>query len=827
MAKVISVSGREQLCIEHGWHMAVTEAGSITSPSGLGNVTDWVEALVPGTVAETLRRVARWNPESPDVLDHMDYWYRTRMHVAGPRTLRFAGLATHAEVWLNGTLLLITDNMFLTYEVDVALSGSDELCLCFRALKTLMAKPSKRARWRPAMIDTPGLRSIRTTLLGHMPGWCPPIHPVGPWRPVTCSESSSIRIQQCRLHADLTDNNQGKLQAKIYISDLPSDCEVLLTCAGVSKMMIRDEANLLSAEMLLDGIHPWWPHTHGQPHRYSVNLQIGETLVALGKVGFRSIEVDHGVDGAGFSLKINRQKIFCRGACWTSADIVGLSGSRDVYLPWLQLMLSANMNMVRIGGTMLYEADAFYELCDELGVMVWQDFMFANFDYPAGDAEFKASVHQEVAQFLDRTQSSPSIVLLCGGSEVSQQAAMLGLPSEAWGNQLFDVWLPELCRQFRPDVPYIPNSPYGGVLPFSVNTGVAHYYGVGAYLRPLEDARRAEVKFAAECLAFANVPEDSTLQKALPVQAVHHPVWKQRVPRDRNATWDFEDVRDHYLKLLFNVDPSMLRRTDIEGYLGASRVVTGAVMESVFAEWRRARSPTGGGLVWTFQDLWPGAGWGVVDALGEPKAAWYALRRAFRSLQVAMTDEGVNGLAIHLINDTDQVCAVVLRLVCMRDATAIIDVKRSFNLVARQNIEIYATELIDAFFDINYAYMFGPRAHDVTMAVLTDAITGEQLAEAFHFPGGYNLTKRNIDLQVTVENREGEWVLCLKSDCLALFVSIQDEHFRPEDNTFHLLAGMPRWVKLLPRSGADKKLPNGTLRPLNSHRSIRYQAKVM
>src|SRR5258708_11639143 len=176
--------------------------------------------------------------------------------------------------------------------------------------------------------------------------------------------------------------------------------------------------------------------------------------------------------------------------------------------------------------------------------------MFANMGYPIGDPVFRAGVEAEAAQFLDRTQGHPSLAVLCGGSEVAQQPAMLGLPAALWSSPLYDEILLRAAASLRPDALYVPHSPGSGDLPFSADHGVSHYYGIGAFRRPLEDARRAHVRFASECLAFANVPDSASrgVPWADPAR------WKQAGPRDRGETWDFEDVRDHYLGLIYGID---------------------------------------------------------------------------------------------------------------------------------------------------------------------------------------------------------------------------------------------------------------------------------
>src|SRR5690606_36721605 len=178
----------------------------------------------------------------------------------------------------------------------------------------------------------------------------------------------------------------------------------------------------------------------------------------------------------------------------------------------------------------------------------------------------------------------------CGGSEIYQQGAMMGLPEATWKGPLTEEILPGIAGKLCPEIPYVPNSPCSGALPFISNEGVSHYYGVSAYRRPLEDARRAEVRFATECLAFSNLPEARTLKTHLDTPPVHDPHRNARGSRDRGVSWDFEDVPDAYLEMLYGYDPPRLLREDVEQYLHLFRAVTAEVVAATFADRRRPES---------------------------------------------------------------------------------------------------------------------------------------------------------------------------------------------------------------------------------------------
>jgi beta-mannosidase len=327
------------------------------------------------------------------------------------------------------------------------------------------------------------------------------------------------------------------------------------------------------------------------------------------------------------------------------------------------------------------------------------------------------------------------------------------------------------------------------------------------------------------------VPEDQTLDLFLkPGEVVaHHPKWKARSPRDFSSGWDFDDIRDYYLALLFHVDPMKLRYSDAQRYLELSRVTSGEVMAYVFAEWRRQRSTCHGGLVWFYRDLWPGTGWGVIDSTGYPKAAYYYLRRVLLPQACFFSDEGLNGLWLHIVNDTETPTATEVRLSLYRfSGTLLATVTKELLLPSRDEVEIHVDALFEGFKDLTYAYRFGPPGHDVVVATvqsrretnsLPDFVGTRMeaspvstdcpgriplLGEAFYFPQGLPATREadiGLSAQATLCS-DGTYALRVRTERFAQSVAIRAEHFLPEDNYFHLWPGGERTVVLYPRGKA-------------------------
>jgi beta-mannosidase len=815
--------GSHRRPLDGPWQLASAEPGS--TPTDAPRL-DWIDACVPGTAADALRRAGRWSFDDVLDFDGRDWWWRTRIDAArcgaGDAILGFDGLATLADVWLDGQHLFRHENMFVPRRARVRIDGSHEILIRCAALAPELARKRPRARWRVPMMKSAQLRWFRTTLLGRTPGWSPPCPPVGPWRPVWIGSGDSAGADP-RVRSTLEDG-RGRVDVELVLGEGIDSAVLVAERAGRrAEAPLERSGASWRATLRVDSPDLWWPHTHGDPALYTLAVECrgarGDERIELGATGFRSVRLVR--DGGDFAIRVNDVDVFCRGACWTPLDVVALQNDAARLCKAIAQVREAGMNLLRVGGTMVYEDEAFHDALDANGVLLWQDFMFANMDYPDDEA-FTANVLAEVDARIASLGARPSLALFCGNSEGGQQAAMSGAPRAAWPQKLFAETI--AARVAAAGIAYVPSSTDGGAFPHAANAGAASYYGVGAYLRPLDDARRSELRFASECLAFANIPGDDALAGG-PGARVHHPAWKARTPRDLGAGWDFDDVRDHYLERLFGVDATLLRTSDHDRYLALGRVVTGEVMSAVFAEWRRRRSPTRGALIWFLQDLWPGAGWGVIDANGAPKLCYYALRRALAPVAIAISDEGVNGLAIHVCNDRGAPLSAALDLVLYRRGE--IEVGRgslAVSVPAHEAVEIAATDAFDGFLDLSFAYRFGPPIAECVHAILRegDVVIGD----AFHFPAGFSSTVE-YDVGLAVEalaaGAGSEREIVVSTRRFAQSVTIDAPGFLPDDNGFHLAPGQRRRVTLRPTGRPRPAFARYGASALNAETAARFE----
>jgi beta-mannosidase len=809
--------------LSEGWEVACTPPGRVTEIAELAEL-DWRAARVPGTAAAAV------GPDGRD-FDTEDWWFRCRF-AAGAEWLEaeaaieLDGIATVGEVHLNGVRVLGFDSMWDAHEVDVTgrLAPENELAIGCRALAPLLARRRRpSARWRTRVVNAGNLRWYRTMVFGRSPGFAPGPAPVGPWRPVRLvrRDVPGVRILEVR---PWLEGDDGVLAVRAELRG--SWARASARVAGRRAELTETGEGSAQARLTVPGVERWWPHTHGEPALHELAIELDGETVATRRVGFRALAYAADIPRDGLDLCVNDVPVFARGAVWTPPDLITMAPTRSALRALLERVRDAGMNMLRVVGTGAYESPAFHDLCDELGILVWQDLMFANLDYPGADPDFRAGVVRETRALLTSLAGRPSLAVVCGNSEVEQQPAMMGLDPALGRGELWDSVLPAVVAESGADCAYLRSTPCGGALPFHPAAGVTHYFGVSGYFLPVADARRAEVRFASECLAFANVPDHTEFP-------VHHPRSKVGVQRDAGtgwdlgAGWDFDDVRDHYLEQLYGVDAVQLRRSDHARYLALSRAASGEVMAELMGEWRRDASPCRGALVLWLKDMLPGAGLGVLDHAGQPKVAYHHLRRVLAPVAVWTTDEGVAGVAVHVANDRPVPLRARLRVALYHDfESRVEEAVRELELGPHSSIGLDVEGLIGRFVDAAWAYRFGPPAQDAIAVSLESA--GDPptpLSQAFRFPAGRPIepqTPARLGIEAAARSDgPGAGVVTIRTRRLAYGVRIHAAGFTPEDDALTLEPGRERAVRLRAGAGA---FAGATLTALNLEGEIRIAA---
>ncbi len=779
------------------WSCTATTPGLVGHPHDLDAASlDWAPAMVPGTAAAAMRAAGRWSLDDDHDFDAEDWWFRCAFPSeadTGAWVLDFGGLATIADVWLNGHHILSSVNMYRAYRVEVGhlLQGGNDLVVRCAALRPLLAQRRPRPRWKTRLVLDQNLRWFRTSLLGRMPSWTPPVAPVGPWRSVTLRARPPVAVADVHLRPVL-DGTDGRVEvvAQVVAPDIER-LEVMLVVDGNRARLDQAKAGgsmTVTGQVTVPDVRPWWPCTHGDQPRYDVQLECrtadGDHVIDLGRTGFRTLRFTSQTEP---ELVVNDVPVFCRGGGW-APDPVTLSCEPGELRGTLEAVRAAGMNMVRVLGGTVYPTPEFYDLCDELGILVWQDLMFANMDYPVDDAGFEGEVGEEVRGALAPLAGRPCIASICGGSEVAQQATMMGQPVGP-SARLFDQVLPDLVAAHLPDAPYWAHSPMGGTHPFTVDVGISHYYGIGGYRRPLADARMSGVRFATECLGMSHVPDPEAVDELLAGGgAVHDPVWKRRVFRDRGASWDSEDARDSYMGELFGVGPGDIRMRDPTRYLDLARATSAAVKVNDFTEWRRPTYPCPGALMFLLRDLWDGAGMGVIDVRGHPKAPYHPLRRVLSPAALLLCDEGLNGLDVWALNDGPKAIegTVTLRAFSGEATTATAEI--ALDLAPRSSRRLRAEEAFGEFLDVTYAYRFGPPGVDC-VAVEWRA-EGALVARGVYYPSTGPVERSEIGLRGRAwQLPDGRYQLEITTERLARCVMLDAPGCSLSDNLFDLEPG--------------------------------------
>jgi beta-mannosidase len=673
------------------WSLASIAAGG--RPDEIPG-TEWKPAIVPGTVAANLARSkALPDPYVDDNIrqfawiDDRDWWYRCEFEppsIGEGWRLRMVceGLTVGAELWVNDQAIGSSANMWIPFAADLSshiLPGVNEFLVRFPSTAGLLETDGA---WAGAMRRQPGAH-LRTAQCLYGWDFVPRLPAVGIWRSIALWIERQIAIEELGVKSAVNvDERSASVNLSLDVESLsPAGCavevewsirrdgEVVLERQTSYEIRGADHAQL-TAEFQLDGVDLWWPVGYGTPTLYEGSAVVtarGYKPCRIRKaIGFRTVELTEEPDphGRSFSFKINGRGVFAKGANWTPPDLLNLDGAPD-RTDWLvDLAVDAGMNMIRVWGGGIYGAERLYDRCDEAGLLVWQDFMYACSAYPDHDDPFVENARREAEWAVTSLQHHPSIVAWCGNNEnewIYSRLPPADRPvPEVPGAALFTDVLPEVCARLDGTRPYRRSTPFGGSRPNSPTEGTQHYYTVGL---GVDDEGRfdfhwdrfgpegyaaAPGRFVAEFGAYVGVPEPEAIDEYLSVgeRRVDSASWRLHLPRIGHWPVTFQQIVDYQLTHLLGVLPQAL---DWEAYQAHARLVQGEALRIGFEAFRRNKPTTSGALMWSLNGVWPAADWAIVDHRTVAKPAYWFTKRALAPTLVSLdrSTDGVDAWVVH------------------------------------------------------------------------------------------------------------------------------------------------------------------------------------
>ena len=839
--------------LNRGWQLRLAPDSSLNHVPGvtpdvdqptLQKVLNWVPAEVPGCVQTDLlankiipEPFYRDNEKQLQWIGLEDWQYQMSFDVA-PATLArkhielvFQGLDTYATVFLNGQGILRADNMFRIWRVDAKpylKSGSNTLQIVFRSpinevLKQILTLPYQLPSISVHDADVEkGIGTdpyTRKAPYQYGWDWGPRFVTMGIWKTLTLESWDDAVIRDLHiaqnevtedvasLTANLEIESSGNAGAKITISYSGPDAK---SSKKIDRsVMLHPGINLVSLPIEVSKPSRWFPTGYGPQslYEFSATLEVGHGTVDQAKVrtGLRSLELRREADHWGRSMEfvINGIPIFGKGADVIPFDSFPSRVTADRYRQILQSARDANMNMVREWGGGIYENDDFYNICDELGLIIWQDFMFGGDMHP-GDAAFLDNVRQEATDQVKRLRNHPSIVIWCGNNEVEtgwmhwgdrqQFKAAIGEKAAAkvWQDYmvLFNRVLPDVVVQYGQPVPYWPSSPSANFEddPDTQRIGDMHYWQVWHALAPIEEYKNQLPRFMTE-YGFQSFPEMATIKSF-------------STPDD----WDISSavMLSHQKNKGGNgrIYDYLLRYfgqpKDFASFLYASQVMQAEAIKMGAEHLRRNRPRVMGSLYWQLNDCWPVASWASIDYAGRWKALQYYARRFYNDLLVSPNEEN-SALQIYVVSDRLQAQPAHLRVRLM-DLTGKVLEEKS------QDIQVKPLAS-DVYLSLPVTELLSQRRRNEVFIDTELLVDGKPVSRnLYFFDHMKNVKLPQPQIKTDITSSGSGYTVTLQSSQTArdVYLSFPDQDATFSDNYVDLLPGESMQIEVRSKASIDQ-----------------------
>jgi beta-mannosidase len=576
------------------------------------------------------------------------------------------GLDTLAEVRLNGRVLGETANMFRQHEWEVTSllrDGPNELVIDFRSpVRYITELQDERPLWG-VLQAIPGGPHLRKAPCQFGWDWGPQLPPVGIWKEIWLEGRSTARFADVHLrqrHGDRGVVVSARVTVERYEEDrlrphLRAQLRVVDPEGAACTASASLEGDVETVEVAIDRPELWWPNGLGEQPLYEVTIELFDAGTICDRrtyqLGLRTLELRQEEDewGESFTFVVNGVPVFAKGSNWIPADAfpTRISDEQLEHLIWSAAV--THQNMLRVWGGGFYEDDRFYDLCDEYGILVWQDCIFSCSMYPLDEPAFLEDVHAEIIDNVCRLRHRASLALWCGNNEMEWGWDDWGWDTphnvvlkEAY-DRFFHRLLPEWCAEHDPDRPYWPSSPSSGDPfqdPNGQEKGDAHYWDVWHGRRPFTAYRDQYPRFMSE-FGFQSLPPLETIAS-------------YAVREDWNMT---SYIMEHHQRSGSGNGLMVAQMTDtfrmpngFPSLVYLSMVLQAEGIRYGVEHWRRSRHRVSGTLYWQTNDCWPVASWSSLDYYGRWKALHYAARRFYAPLLLSIEDEGT-WMSVHVTND--------------------------------------------------------------------------------------------------------------------------------------------------------------------------------
>lgn len=673
----------------------------------------WLAVAVPGDVHRTLINAGRIpdpfydrNEMACTWIEEREWWYRLRFSApdAPPSAderllLIFHGLDTFVTIWLNGEKLGRQANMFRPAVFDMTdrlrPGVGNTLALCFdRPLDRIAGKTL--STWE----RNPERTAMRKAQFGFGWDWGPRLPTIGIWRPVElCRQRQAALVGVHFSTVDLTRaQDRAVVAVRVEVERFAGEGPLSIKIRLVSPVTADRSGVALEQELTHDGAGAaldetayltvdqprlWWTHDLGEPMLYDLMVTLlhdGDELDRWhGRVGIRTLALDQSPDPDDpgtrfFRFVLNGVPLFAKGANWIPCDSFVATIPPERYTALLEAARDANMTMLRIWGGGIYEHDKFYDDCDRLGLLIWQDFMFACAMYPEDDPAFVAEVDAEARYQVRRLRSHPCLALWCGNNENQwlHERHYWDQPDlPPYGALYYDHILPRAVAELDGRTPYWPGSPYGGNDHNSMEEGNRHNWDVWhGFQFPRRFGERPRREVTPEAVSFLRYAEDQgrfitelgmhaapvfeTLRRVIPTDQLYH--------HSPALDWHNKDEPKNKGDLLMQSVTGLPQ--DLPEYIAFSQLTQAEGLKFGIEHYRRRKPHCSGALVWQFDDCWPGQSWSVLDYYGFGKAAYYYLKRVFAPELASFRALPDGGVELWLTNDTlvDFEDAITVRL---------------------------------------------------------------------------------------------------------------------------------------------------------------------